>query len=187
MTLQSHLDMMTGAGLITRAGTRQDDIDYLFRHALLHEAAYESLLRQERQQIHLAVGQALERAYPNRLAELAGRLADHFEQGHDWPRALTYYRQAGKAAMERFALEEAINAFSRALALAAQTGDQLTELDLCGLRGKVHDTRGAFDEARAITRPRSRCCEVLIWRRLERYFHPASPPWPRLTAAMPAR
>jgi tetratricopeptide (TPR) repeat protein len=148
MILQSHLDMMTEAGLIIGGGNSKDDREYLFRHALLREAAYESLLRQERQQLHLAVGQVLERSSPHRLNDLAPTLAYHFEQGEDAARALNYYRQAGMAAIEQFALEEGIDSFSRALSLAERLADRAAELDLRLLRGKAHDTRGDFTRAR---------------------------------------
>jgi tetratricopeptide (TPR) repeat protein len=149
MTLQSHLDMMTEAGLISRSGASHDDWEYLFRHALLHEAAYESLLRQERRQLHLAVGQALERSSPHRLNDLAATLAYHFERGEDAARALKYYRRAGREAMDQLALEEGIASFSRALSLAEQLADRTAELDLRRQRGKAHDTRGDFRRARA--------------------------------------
>jgi tetratricopeptide (TPR) repeat protein len=145
MSIQAHLHALAEAGLINAAGTGAADREYQFRHALLQETAYRSLLRQERQQLHLAVGRVLEKAYPDRHDELAY----HFEHAHEWARALAYYRLAGEAAMERYALDEATGHYSNALPLAQRVQDRPAQLALYQALGAAYETRGDFQRARA--------------------------------------
>ncbi len=63
MTLVSQLTTLEFAGLI-RLAQVQPELEYVFRHALVQEAAYASLLRQDRRDLHRAVGETLERLYP---------------------------------------------------------------------------------------------------------------------------
>ncbi|MGH2522606.1 MAG: hypothetical protein ACRDH2_08895 [Anaerolineales bacterium] len=73
MTLGNHLSTLETSGLI-RLAARQPELEYLFRHALIQEAAYGSLVKADRRNLHRAVGEALERLYPDRL--LARTCAD---------------------------------------------------------------------------------------------------------------
>ena len=110
------LDTLEARGLI-RVATLQPELEYLFRHALLQDTAYESLLKQERRSLHQAVGVTLEQLYPERVAELAAILAMHFEQAGDTEKALTYLVDAARFAVERNALTEGFDLYSRASAL----------------------------------------------------------------------
>lgn len=118
MTLISHLSSLESAGLI-RVAQVEPELEYLFRHTLVQEAAYASLLTTDRKRLHLAVGEAVEVMYPDRLAsrEIAATLARHFEEAGDSPRALKYYTLAGKAALASFANQEAESNYRRALSL----------------------------------------------------------------------
>ncbi len=95
---------------------------YLFRHALIQEAAYRSLLRTDRIRLHSVVGRTLENLYPDRHAELAAELAYHFAAAEDQPRALRYYTLAGKHALAAYACAEAAAHFQAALALYPALG-----------------------------------------------------------------
>jgi tetratricopeptide (TPR) repeat protein len=109
------LDVLRSADLIRLAST-DPDLEYIFRHALLQDAAYNLLLRGERQALHREVGTVLEREYPDRREELAAVLAYHFEQAEVWDRALPYLVLAGKQALKRFANREARDLLDRAAA-----------------------------------------------------------------------
>jgi tetratricopeptide (TPR) repeat protein len=122
MTVDPQLDTLEAKGLI-RLATYQPDLEYLFRHALVQDAAYGSLLKQERRALHRLVGESLESLYPERSAELAGILAMHFEQAGDNKRALRYLVADGHYALERNALHEAFAAFDRARALLPPATD----------------------------------------------------------------
>lgn len=116
MTTDLALDTLEARGLI-RLATAHPELEYLFRHALLQDTAYESLLKQERRQLHQVVGQALEQLYPDRVGEMAAELARHFEQAGDNEKAVDYLTAAAKFAIERNAITEAFELYGRASAL----------------------------------------------------------------------
>ena len=146
MTLDDQLNLLRSAGLIRDAGTVSEK-EYLFRHALLQEAAYDSLLKQDRRRLHLAVGEALERLYPQRLDELAPLLARHFEEASDDSRALSYFTLAGERAMHQYARSEALMHFTSALALAPRVDAPLAKLYRA--RGLAYEALGDYERARA--------------------------------------
>lgn len=116
MTAGIELDTLEAKGLIRLAAV-QPELEYLFRHALVQDAAYGSLLKQERRGLHARVGQALEELYPDRRAELAAVLAMHFEQAGEVEKAIDYHVAAGNYALQRNALREAHDAFDHAATL----------------------------------------------------------------------
>ena len=122
MASAAQLDTLEAKGLIELAASRPE-LEYLFRHWLVQDAAYESLLKQERRQLHRLVGEALEVLYPERRSELAGVLAMHFEQVGDTEKALEYLAAAGRFALERNAITEAYSAFDRAAKLLPPTDE----------------------------------------------------------------
>ena len=121
MSAATQIDTLEARGLI-RLATIQPEIEYLFRHALVQDAAYGSLLKQERRRLHAQVGEALEALYPDRREELAGVLAMHFEQAGETDKAIDYHVTAGKYGLQRNALREAHAAFDRAVLLLEAGG-----------------------------------------------------------------
>ena len=95
------------------------DPGYTFKHALTHDVAYGSLLQDRRRQLHVRVVEAIERLYPDRLAEQAEWLAYHAVRGESWEKAVAYLQQAGAKAMARSAHREAVTCFDQALAALA--------------------------------------------------------------------
>jgi class 3 adenylate cyclase len=89
---------------------------YIFKHAVIQDVAYNSLLMQRRRALHQAVGEAIEELYQDRLEEHYGELAHHFSQSETWDKALAYHRQAGIQAFARSSLREALAGFEQALA-----------------------------------------------------------------------
>jgi class 3 adenylate cyclase len=96
--------------------------EYRFRHMLTQEAAYQSLLIQQRKVYHYLVADILARLFWERGEEYAdaGLVAEHYQRAEAWQRALTYLERAGDAARDRFANEEAVNHYARALQVADQ-------------------------------------------------------------------
>jgi class 3 adenylate cyclase/tetratricopeptide (TPR) repeat protein len=88
---------------------------YIFKHAVIQDVAYNSLLMQRRKALHRAVGEAIEELYQDRLAEHYAELAHHFTQGEVWDKAVVYCRLAGDKAMAQSAYREAVGAFEQAL------------------------------------------------------------------------
>ena len=91
------------------------DLEYTFKHALTHDVAYGSLLQDRRRALHARIVEAIERLYPDRLAEHVERLAHHAFRGELWEKAVTYLRQAGAKAFARSANREAVAYFEQAL------------------------------------------------------------------------
>ena len=96
------------------------DVAYTFKHALTHEMAYSSLLRETRRTLHRRVGEAIEAIYPDRLAELAETLTDHFERGEVWAQAARYALDAAEKAKSRYAYPVGMQYARRALSAAAK-------------------------------------------------------------------
>src|SRR5215212_4163753 len=103
MAIEPQLETLEAKGLI-RLAAYQPELEYLFRHWLVQDAAYGSLLKQERRELHRHVGEALEKLYPERREELAGMLAVHYEQAGDTEKALEYLFLAGQYSLDRNAL-----------------------------------------------------------------------------------
>jgi predicted ATPase len=90
------------------------DVEYTFKHALTHDVAYESLLRDQRRALHVRVLEALERLSADRVADQVERLGDHAFRGQVWDKAVAYLRQAGAKAIARSANREAVACFAEA-------------------------------------------------------------------------
>lgn len=149
--LDQHLSHLESSGLIAIAKLLPD-LEYLFRHALVQDAAYASLLRKDRRDLHLAVGQALESAYPDRLDELSARLAVHFAEAGDDDRALTYYRRAGDHAYAQYALAEAIAHYGAAMDLITARGlasDAAIAIHIATSKGRALELQGEYERALA--------------------------------------
>lgn len=145
--LRDHLSALESADFI-RPGGDDSERTYTFRHALQHDAAYASLLKQNRRDLHRSVGMALERLFPDRLAELAPELASHFAEAGDTARALTYSASAAERAAANYANAEALMHFDRALALAEhEAADTGLFARLVRGRGRVLQHSGRPEEA----------------------------------------
>ncbi len=93
------------------------ELEYIFKHALTQEVAYNSLLLKRRKEIHEKIGQAIEDLYSERLEEYYELLAHHYGSSANTPKAVKYLHLAGKQAVKRSAYEEAIDQLSRAVEL----------------------------------------------------------------------
>jgi class 3 adenylate cyclase/tetratricopeptide (TPR) repeat protein len=135
--LRSELERLQSAGLVLR----QDDVpeeSYIFKHALIQDAAYGSLLRVTRQDYHRQIARVLEGKFPNVATSQPELLARHFDGAGMMPEAISYWALAGQKAIGRSANAEAISAFGNALQLlsslpASEKRDR-QEIELrCGL------------------------------------------------------
>ena len=91
------------------------DLEYTFKHGLTYQVAYNSLLVERRRTLHTRILEAIERLYPERLAEQVDRLAHHASRGEVWAKAADYLHQAGAKAPPRSAYGEAVAHFEQAL------------------------------------------------------------------------
>jgi predicted ATPase len=104
--LRTGLDRLTEAGLLFCRGVAPLSF-YLFKHALLQDAAYATLLRTRRQRLHTAIAAALETGFPDTVEAQPELLAQHFTEAGLIERAVGYWRRAGERAVARSANLEA--------------------------------------------------------------------------------
>jgi ABC-type transport system substrate-binding protein/class 3 adenylate cyclase len=102
---------------------RRPTPEYRFRHGLVREAAYSSLLDQRRRDLHRVVGTTLEELGQDELSEAYGLLAHHFAEADEPERAARYLLEAGDAARALYADEEATANYRRALTFLDRLGD----------------------------------------------------------------
>jgi tetratricopeptide (TPR) repeat protein len=116
--LSSALDGLAAAGLLFRQGIAPD-ATYLFKHALVQDAAYGTLLREPRRALHARIADALE----SQFAEIAGKqpelLARHYTEAGLIEKSARRWAKAAQKSLERSALVEAVEQFTRALAQMA--------------------------------------------------------------------
>ena len=112
--LAQGLDELVSAGLAFRRGT-PPEATYSFKHALVQDAAYASLLRGTRQKLHARIAETLERNFPDQAAREPELLARHLSEAHQVERALGYMLKAGERAIGHSANVEAIRHLTRGL------------------------------------------------------------------------
>jgi class 3 adenylate cyclase/tetratricopeptide (TPR) repeat protein len=105
-TLEDGLSALESADLIRKRDV-DPDLEYLFKHALTQEVAYQGLLRSKRHELHGRVGAAMEELLAGRHREYAESIAYHFQNSETPVRSVPYLVIAGKKAIERYALTEA--------------------------------------------------------------------------------
>jgi class 3 adenylate cyclase/tetratricopeptide (TPR) repeat protein len=120
--LEQSLARLVEAGFISAHGPPSER-RFLFRHAMVRDAAYESLLKRDRRQIHGAVAAALERLAPRQTNQNAELLAHHYTEAGEIQQALKYWGIAALRAIQKSANLEAIQHTSRALDLIATLPD----------------------------------------------------------------
>jgi class 3 adenylate cyclase/predicted ATPase len=116
--LRSALGALSDAGLVSCRGT-PPQATFLFKHALVRDAAYASLLRGQRQQLHGRIASTLEENHPEPVISQPEMLARHFEEAGLVERAVAYRLKAGQRAAARYAVSEAIMHLRKGIDLLA--------------------------------------------------------------------
>jgi class 3 adenylate cyclase/tetratricopeptide (TPR) repeat protein len=111
--VEPHLGVLTYEELV-RERVHDPKLEYIFKHALTQEAAYDLLLIRRRKELHRRAGEVLEQLYPEQTSELSSALAYHFRLGEDWQRAADYAMGAGEQAVKVYAMSEAIEHYENA-------------------------------------------------------------------------
>jgi tetratricopeptide (TPR) repeat protein len=127
--LQEALTHLVGAGLVQQQGFVPAS-SYRFKHALIREAAYHSVLRRRRQAMHAQVAQVLEAQFPVLVETQPEILAQHYTAAGQPAAAIPYWSRAGQQAYRRSAYVEATAHLRQALALLAplpQTSERLAQ------------------------------------------------------------
>jgi class 3 adenylate cyclase/tetratricopeptide (TPR) repeat protein len=160
--LQQHLKTLTDSQLLYARGSPPDS-NYLFKHALIQDSAYNSLLKSTRQKLHGRIADALEQHFKERAKAEPAVLAEHFEKAGAIEQAVKYYKAAGEAAGTRTAVGEAVSFCEKALKLLPLLPEgaskDRTELALLSslfpwvavARGYAHpEVRSAVERARSL-------------------------------------
>jgi predicted ATPase len=122
MALGKQMLSLERAELLREAG-RVPELEYMFKHDLARDAAYNTILNRKRREFHKRVAEAMETIFGDRLEEHAHRLGQHFSLAGEHERALHYFTMAGEVADALHAKEESSAHFGLALAAARQLGD----------------------------------------------------------------
>src|SRR5262245_45480529 len=159
--LEPALSRLVEAELVYQRGL-PPEATYSFKHALIQDAAYQSLLESQRRELHERIADVLAAEYPERAAAEPELLARHAEAAGRIPEAIAGYERAGEQARERSAYEEAIRHLRQAIALLATQPEtrerdareaalQLTLGHSLLARGYAHaDVGAAYERARVL-------------------------------------
>ena len=101
------------------------ELEYIFKHALTREVAYESLLKQRRREIHGRIAQAIEQLDAGRLEEHYEVLAHHYGRSDNTPKAVDYLILAGEKSNKHGAAQAAYGFFQKALEVSASKNIEL--------------------------------------------------------------
>jgi predicted ATPase len=115
-TLQQGLRQLVEAELVYQRGV-PPQATYMFKHALIQEAAYQSLLRSTRQQFHQRIAQVLETRFPTTVATQPELVAQHYTEAGLAEQAVVYWQRAGQQASDSSAHLEAISHFTTGIEL----------------------------------------------------------------------
>src|SRR5262245_1566093 len=112
--LDAALERLAASGLISRRGA-PPVATYSFKHALVQDAAYDTLLKSRRRQLHASIAKVLIERFPAMVDGIPEVVAQHAFQGQLWDKAVTYRRLAGIKAQRRSANREAVAQFKQAM------------------------------------------------------------------------
>jgi tetratricopeptide (TPR) repeat protein len=130
-TLDQHLERLQALDLLRR--TSQSEQKYVFKHALIQDVVYNSLLKKDRQSMHQRIALRMEQVMGDRLPEFYEALAFHFRhcdlsQKDLSPKAVHYLRESGRKSLQKYAVQESHKYYQRAFQILRKTlGDSEEE------------------------------------------------------------
>ncbi|MEY9128494.1 adenylate/guanylate cyclase domain-containing protein [Bradyrhizobium yuanmingense] len=164
--LRAALDRLINTGLVF-GSVEPPDANFLFKHALVQDAAYGTMLRGQRRELHARIAGALEERLARGIQEQPEILAHHCGHAGLAEKAVSYWQEAGERSKARSAMTEAIAQMRKALDLLSQLPDapgrQRTETELqLALGGALIAAKGHAAEETGRAYARARClCEAL--------------------------
>jgi len=167
--LDAHLSRLQREEMI-RERVRLPELEYIFKHELTREAAYNGLLKRQRRVFHQQVGESLEELFAARADEILGLLAHHWERAGDGEKATEYLLRAGDQARVLYAHDEAVDYYERALALLRGGGDYGRAARTLMRLGLTHHSAFHYRESQ-------RAYEegFVLWQRASLLIPPSSP------------
>ena len=169
--LNAHLSALQREEMI-RERARIPELEYIFKHELTRETAYNGLLKKQRRVFHRQVAQALDTLFPEREEEQLGLLAYHWERAGDGEKAVHYLQRAGDQARLMYAHEEAIDYYQRALAFLKERGDPEPAARTLMKLGLTYHSAFSFRESR-----QAYAESFALWQRAQE-MKPTGPPPP---------
>ena len=159
-TVQRELGQLVEAEVLYQRGL-PPQATYRFKHALLQDAAYQSLLKSTRQQVHQRIAQVLEAQFPDTAEAQPELLAHHYTEAGCKEQAVGYWLRAGKHACERSAHVEAISHFTTGIELLITLPEtpERTEQELSLLAGlwRLYFTQSRLEKAGELA---EQCCTL---------------------------
>ncbi|MCL4500643.1 MAG: AAA family ATPase [Deltaproteobacteria bacterium] len=127
----------------------QAEQDYYFKHALIQEVVYSSLLKKDRQAIHQRIGLAMEEVFQDRLSEIFETLSFHFKQSEVSQKAVDYLIKAGRKSLEKYAVQESHHYYQEAFEILEKiskksAADKKRLVDFLNEWAQVFHYRGDF-------------------------------------------
>jgi serine/threonine protein kinase/tetratricopeptide (TPR) repeat protein len=108
---------------------RLEELEYLFKHALVQEVVYDSVLLKKRKELHLRVAESIECVFSHKLHEFYGVLAYHYSRGENFEKAEEYLVKSGEEALKAAASSEAIYYYQEALKLYLHKQEEASDPD----------------------------------------------------------
>ena len=147
--INAALDRLVQSGLVFRRGI-PPNATYTFKHSLVQDAAYTTILISRRRRLHAQIVEIIESQVGDQPNEKTDLLAHHAFQGEVWDKAFIYLQQAGLNAMDRAAIREAVALYEQALSAGSQLPETRESLERAiDLRFDLRNALwsiGAFEE-----------------------------------------
>ncbi len=135
--VSERLQYLKNMQFIQEAGD-EESLEFVFKHALAHQAAYDSMVDKKRKSLHLKIAESIEKVFPERINEFYGTLAMHYSKAENYIKAEEYLLKAGNEAMQSAASSEAISYFEEAFKTYLKTsGDEPDPVRVTELYSKI--------------------------------------------------
>lgn len=128
---------------------RQPEAEYLFRHPMLHEVTYNSILKKKRKELHARTAHFIEQTFADRLDDFTELLAHQYSRSDNTVKAIEWIRKAANKAKDRYANDEAISCFQTLIDLIGDNKEKHREalLDAHGGLGSIYALKGEYKAA----------------------------------------
>ncbi|MCD6386423.1 tetratricopeptide repeat protein [Candidatus Sumerlaeota bacterium] len=152
--LLEQLQELKGFEFITENYTTKG-LEFAFRHPLIQEVAYDSLLARQRKQLHLFIAEKLEQIFSDRLAQYYPLLAYHYGKGGDIDKTIFYLIKSAEQMMSFFANRDALESLNEALRLLQEDTKATPEhkqqmIQVLKSKGRLHRLMGEMEEAKEV-------------------------------------
>ncbi len=128
-------------------GRREPDFEYIFKHPLVHEVAYNTLLKKKRKELHNKVGECIEDLFFERIDEFSELLSQQYYIAENWGKALIYSMKSAKKAKDGYLNKQALELYNRAINCAGEIGDNQNLVECIKEKSEILNLFGRSEEA----------------------------------------